>query len=129
MSGPDYGMNLRKRMNLRLEVVSRIFRSSRSRCPLVGAEAFCGHGILLNCIAGDDAYRLLREHVLASRHVRVRRPHITLAHPRNPQAPGNSLINAARLPHVIEVTFSTVCLIEQIGCAPWKLLERFSLPG
>lgn len=78
-------------------------------------EAFCGHGILLNCIGVEDAFRLLREHVLSSRHIRSKQPHITLAHPRDSQAPGNSLINASRLQDVITVTFQRCASSNRLG--------------
>jgi len=92
-------------------------------------EAFSGHGVLLSCIAGENEFRALREQLLGSREIRDPRPHITLAHPRNPKSPGNCLSNASRLPEVTSITFSTVRLIEQKGSEPWRLLQTFELPG
>jgi 2'-5' RNA ligase len=92
-------------------------------------EVFFGHGVLLSCIAGEEEFRGLREQLLGSRDLRDQRPHITLAHPRNPKSPGNCLSNTSRLPEVTSITFSTLCLIEQKGSEPWKLLQTFELPG
>jgi hypothetical protein len=48
-------------------------------------EIFSGHGLLLNCIDGEGEFRLLWEYLLASKSIKNQRPHITLAHPRNPK--------------------------------------------
>jgi 2'-5' RNA ligase superfamily len=90
-------------------------------------EVFSGHGLLLNCVEGEDRFRLLREYLLDSKNIRDHRPHITLAHPRNPKAAGNSLDNASRLPAIIAITFATIFLIEQEGGAPWRVMERYEL--
>ena len=91
--------------------------------------AFSGHGLLLECVGGGDQFRALREYLLASSRIRDQKPHITLAHPRNPKARGNSLSNTSALPEVIEVTFPSVCLIEQEADKPWRLLETYELRG
>ncbi len=88
---------------------------------------FCGHGILLACIAGERSFHALRVNVLDSTNIRVQKPHITLAHPRNPRATGNSMDNALLLPDIFSITFPTVCLIEQMDGGPWAVLEEFSL--
>lgn len=54
-------------------------------------EIFSGHGILLPCIAGMHDFHALREQILGRITPRTQHPHITLAHPRNPQVPENSL--------------------------------------
>lgn len=89
--------------------------------------AFSGHGILLECVGGEEQFRALREYLLASSNIRDQPPHITLAHPRNPKSSGNLLSNASALPQVIEVTFPSVCLIAQEGNNPWQLLENYEL--
>lgn len=94
-----------------------------------GPVVSSGHGLLLECVGGEERFRALREYLLASSRVRDQRPHITLAHPRNPKASGNSLGNAATLPEVVEVTFPSVCFIEQEGGGPWRLLEEYELRG
>lgn len=91
--------------------------------------ASSGHGLLLECVGGADRFRALREYLLASSHVRDQKPHITLAHPRNPRAEGNSLSNASVLPEVIDVTFPSIYLIEQEESSPWRLLESYELKG
>jgi 2'-5' RNA ligase len=91
-------------------------------------ETFDGHGILLNCIGGANDFRLLREHVLDSTTIMEHRPHITLAHPRNPKSCGDSLANASTLPEIISMTFRAIQLIEQHGVQPWRVLQQFELP-
>lgn len=91
--------------------------------------SFSGHGLQLECVGGGDGFRALREYLLAPGPVRGQRPHITLAHPRNPKSDGNSLDNTTALPAVIEVTFPSVYLIEQEGDGPWRLLEEYELRG
>ncbi len=90
---------------------------------------FSGHGVLIECIGGEDGFHSLREQLLGAPGVRTEPPHITLAHPRNPKSLGNSLANAARLPDVISIVFRTVSLIQQHGCQPWELLQTFELQG
>jgi 2'-5' RNA ligase len=91
--------------------------------------ASAGHGLLLECVGGEERFRALREYLLAPGRVREQRPHLTLAHPRNPKAEGNSLSNASALPELIELTFPNVYLIEQEGRRPWRPLEKYELRG
>jgi hypothetical protein len=86
------------------------------------AMAFAGHGILLPCVGGDAAFHALRVAVLAPQSARAAAAHITLAHPRNPRAPGNHLTTTRRLPASFDVTFPTLALIEQRGDAPWAVI-------
>jgi 2'-5' RNA ligase len=90
-------------------------------------EIFSVHGLLLNCIDGEDEFRLLREYLLASKNIKNQRPHITLAHPRNPKSDGNLLSNTSPLPEMIEITFPTIYLIEQVLSEPWRVLETYAL--
>jgi 2'-5' RNA ligase len=92
-------------------------------------QAFLGHGLLLECIEGENRFRALREYLLASSHIRDQKPHITLAHPRNPRSSGNSPGNTSTLPEVIEVTLPSIHLIEQEGNGPWQVLETYELRG
>lgn len=94
-----------------------------------GPVAFAGHGLLLECVEGEGRFRALREYLLGPGRVREQKPHITLAHPRNPRSGGNSPGGTAALPEVIEVTFPSVYLIEQEGGRPWRLLEKYELRG
>jgi 2'-5' RNA ligase len=82
-------------------------------------ERFAEYGILMPCIGGTAAFQSLREVVLATRQVRSHAPHLTLAHPRNPKAPGNDLNSTASLREGLSVTFDEVRLIEQVDDAPW----------
>ena len=90
---------------------------------------FSGHGVMLECVGGGRAFDSLRGHLLGPGGAVRRHAHITLAHPRNPRAPGNSMASAMRLPAALSFTFPTVSLIEQDGDQPWMLLEAFELPG
>jgi 2'-5' RNA ligase len=92
-------------------------------------EVFSGHGLLLNCVDGEDEFRLLREYLLASKNIKNLRPHITLAHPRNPKSDGDLLGNTSRLPEMIEITFPSIYLIEQTRNEPWRVLEKYELQG
>jgi hypothetical protein len=92
-------------------------------------EVFSEHGLWMRCIGGEEGFRALRGYLLGSDEVRDQIPHITLAHPRNPKAPGNSPRSAATLPEPLDVTFPTVHLIEQERGAPWRVLERYELRG
>ena len=71
----------------------------------------------------------MRRHVLGSAEIRRPRPHITLAHPRNPRSPDKGLASASRLPGASAITFSTVYLIEQKGREPWELIQEWNLRG
>ena len=94
------------------------------------AERFSGHGVLLPCMGGEEEFQALRQCILGSASVRRQAPHITLAHPRNPRAPGNNeLAHAASIaPGRSSITFTSVCRIRQDApsCA-WRLLDRFAL--
>ena len=92
-------------------------------------EAFSGHGLLLQCIEGEDQFRALREYLLASSRIRNQKPHITLAHPRNPRSGERSSSSTSALPEVNEVTFPSIYLIEQEGNEPWQWLEAYELRG
>lgn len=91
------------------------------------AQAFSTHGILLPCIAGEDDFQSLRLRALGGTTGRRQSPHVTLAHPRNPKAPGNSLQAAAALGWETRCRFDRLNLIEQIAGGPWKVLRSWSL--
>ncbi len=91
-------------------------------------QGFDGHGVLLPCVAGTDAFHALRRAVLGRVDVREASAHITLAHPRNPKAAGNTSAGVATviaaLPDPLRWTFSSVCWIQQVQGGPWTLLTR-----
>ena len=91
------------------------------------AELFDGHGIQVRCVAGGAEYQALRELVLGSREIARPRPHVTLAHPRNPRAPGNSLEAAQALPPRWQARLAWIHLIAQEGAQPWRRLAMFDL--
>jgi 2'-5' RNA ligase len=90
-------------------------------------ERFNEHGILLPCVAGESAFQALRNLLLGGAPVRRQVPHITLAHPRNPRAPGNQLLNAANLASGISITFKRVSCIRQEGTGRWQVLQEFQI--
>lgn len=92
-------------------------------------EQFSTHGILLPCVSGEENFQALRRLILGSATVRRQAPHITLAHPRNPKSPGNSLAAASSLGEGMTIGFGSVCLIQQVGASPWRVAERFDLPA
>ena len=92
-------------------------------------ERFDGHGVLLRCIGGAQAFQRLRVQLLGGAGIDVPAPHITLAHPRNPKSAGNCDATTDCLPAVQAITFAAVCLIEQHGAAPWNVVRRFALAG
>lgn len=93
------------------------------------AERFGGHGILLPCVAGAAAFQALREVVLATGAARSHAPHLTLAHPRNPRAPGNDLGRTTHLGNGLRITFDAVQVIEQVDDAPWVVRAVVPLSG
>jgi 2'-5' RNA ligase len=92
-------------------------------------QSFGGHGVLLPCIAGEHEFQALRRHVLGTSALGGQHPHITLAHPRNPLAPGNNPGRLATLGHPIVARFKSICRIRQEAGAPWQVLAEYSLRG
>lgn len=93
------------------------------------AKRFDGHGILLECTAGADAFARLRQDVLDGLTARPAQPHLTLAHPRNPRAPGNAL-DAIDFPLPYWATLDCAMLIEQERPGvPWCIVHRYVLGG
>jgi hypothetical protein len=95
---------------------------------------FDGHGILLTCIGGFEAFDRLRKHLLQDPGARMHQAHLTLAHPRNPRAPGNTEEALLQLPASLGVAFDAVALIEQKAGQPWctvwqTRLGRIHEPG
>lgn len=89
------------------------------------AEVFDGHGILLPCIGGEHDFQNLRRTVLNNPSARRHAPHLTLAHPRNPAMPGNTLALAQQLPSPLWIRFDRAELIEQNDGSTWRVLETF----
>jgi 2'-5' RNA ligase len=93
------------------------------------AVPFSGHGVMLPCIAGQPAFHALRVQVLGETATRQHEPHLTLAHPRNPRAPHNVPASYADVQAPMDFTFTSVCLIEQSGDGPWRVLDTHALCG
>lgn len=90
-------------------------------------ERFGGHGILMPPVGDTAGFEALRALALGTPAPRPHMPHLTLAHPRNPQAPGNRLESAAPLGAGRTVTFDAVHLIEQCDGDPWVVRATFPL--
>ena len=90
-------------------------------------ESFAGHGVLLPCIAGESAFHRLRVALLRSEDIRPHRPHITLAHPRNPRTTDNVASTYASLTPTLTITFESISLIEQVDGQPWQLRQEVNL--
>jgi len=84
-------------------------------------EAFQGHGLLLACTHGQADFTALRERLLGAP-TREQPAHVTLAHPRNPRAPGNASGAADALALPLSLVLSQVSLIAQEHGAPWRTL-------
>lgn len=111
-----------------------VLRSRLARLPMTSLtlrfgrpQPFSGHGILLPCEVGAEQFVMLRQHLLGAADVRRLAPHITLAHPRNPKVPGNSIAVAESLPDRISISFCAIRWIEQFEGTPWNVLETYAI--
>lgn len=90
-------------------------------------ERSIAHGILMPCQEGHAEFQRLRCRLFKHLADRETAAHLTLAHPRNPQAPGNTLENTRPLKAGITVSFQEMALIRQTGNAPWQILQTAPL--
>lgn len=90
-------------------------------------ERSVDHGILMPCKDGQTEFQRLRTRMFEHLADRLLCAHLTLAHPRNPQAPGNTLENTGALKNGITVRFEEVALIRQVGSDPWEVLQKVPL--
>jgi len=121
----DGDIDMRSGSDWRERVAS--LREAAPRLRFGPPEAFHEHGILLRCTEGTERFHALRVRLLGPTALPLV-PHITLAHPRNPRAPGNSLAAASeRLPSELELRFDSLNLIEQRDGGPWHVLARAML--
>lgn len=90
-------------------------------------QRFQDHGVLLPGVQGGDAFQHLRQWLLADTAARVHHAHLTLAHPRNPRAPGNTDATLASAPTAFLLHFAQVALIQQAGPEPWQVLWQAAL--
>lgn len=88
---------------------------------------FMGHGVLLPCEAGDDRFQQLRRWLLRDDGARVHAAHLTMAHPRNPPAPGNRDEMLASLAGGRSFEFDAVALIRQEASTPWVQVGEASI--
>lgn len=91
------------------------------------ARRFAAHGILLPVIEGAAGFRRLRVQALGATSMREPEAHLTVAHPRNPRAPGNQDDILSALPAPLTLVFREVALIEQRDARPWVVLETVRL--
>lgn len=85
------------------------------------------HGILMPCTSGIAAFQSLRCVMFPEMRAKQLNPHITLAHPRNPKAPGNSIENTAPLNHGLTIVFRRMTLIRQTDQQPWDIVRTLNL--
>jgi hypothetical protein len=111
-----------------VEARVRAFESGALSLRFGPPESFYEHGVLLPCVEGQEEFQALRRWVLSASVVKPHAAHITLAHPRNPRAAGNTPENAALLARGVAVTFPTIALIRQQGSAAWEQLSEHHLP-
>jgi len=92
-------------------------------------QRFQGHGALLPGAQGLQAFQQLRQWLLADAAARVHHAHLTLAHPRNPRAPGNTDAALDAAPPALRLRLSQVALVQQAGAQPWRLPQQAPLGG
>ncbi len=85
--------------------------------------------MLLRCCDGADAFAALRRAMLGRVDVRAHGAHVTLAHPRNPVAAGNTDAALLAVPTTIRCAFAAVYLIEQVDRLPWQVVAAYLLGG
>jgi len=90
-------------------------------------QRFNGHGVLLQCQQGRTQFDSLRRWLLQDPNAREHAAHLTLAHPRNPRAVGNTEATLTACPRALQLQFRAVALIEQQGTAPWRVLQEATL--
>lgn len=82
------------------------------------------HGVLLPCTDGQETFDELRRHILGCDAPSMN-AHVTLAHPRNPVAAGNTPNAFKALRGGVALSLGHIALIEQTGSARWiKLWEE-----
>lgn len=88
---------------------------------------FSGHGVLLPCEQSAEQFHALRQWLLQDDGIRVHDAHLTLAHPRNARATGNTDDALAACPKDLRLHFASVSLIEQHHTAAWRLVRESAL--
>jgi hypothetical protein len=91
------------------------------------ATRFNGHGVLMPAARGSGNFNRLRQWLLQDTSAREHGAHITLAHPRNSRAEGNTDAALSACPQALELPFASVALIEQQGSGPWRLIQEATL--
>lgn len=92
-------------------------------------QRFDGHGLLLPCIHGQDAFQALRCWVLQDEAARPHDAHVTLAHPRNPRAVGNVDEALRQVPTSVRVRCRVASWIEQLPARPWQVRAVVEFAG
>lgn len=93
------------------------------------ATRFGGHGVLLPCEDGQASFQALRQWMLDPLDAREHAAHLTLAHPRNPRAIGNTEEAVQALPTGLALRLASVSLIRQHGEGPWRVVQEAPLGG
>lgn len=88
-----------------------------------------GKGVMLPVGNNNAPFHALREIILADSpgKPRLHQPHLTLMHPRNATCT-NSIFEQIKKYHLpARLTFRSICLIQQTGGVPWKILREYPL--
>lgn len=107
----------------------RLSRAAPLTLTFGPARRFGGHGILLPCLEGAAAFQQLRVESLGTSAIREPEAHLTVAHPRNPRAPGNEDALLGAIPAPLTLVLREVALIEQCDARPWVVRETVDLAG
>lgn len=100
---------------------------TRFRMTFGPAERVDGYGVLLRAMEGTEAFAAMRSQILGIANAPPFGAHITLAHPRNPRAPGNSDDLSELFPPGVRIDFAEICLINQVESDPWTVQYRVPL--
>lgn len=107
-----------------LTLAGKLVAQSSVSLTFGDAIRFGGHGIMLQCTKGADGFRQLRRRLLGEA-AHEATSHLTLAHPRNAMAMGNSL-SSVDLALPIAATFDRLMLVEQEAPGTiWRVVGEF----
>ena len=85
------------------------------------------HGILMHCTSELTEFQSLRCRLFRELLSKSMNAHITLAHPRNPKAAGNTPQNLRPLANGLTIKFRQLAMIQQTDGQPWVTLKTVDL--
>lgn len=92
-----------------------------------GPSPSVDHGILMPCTSELTEFQSLRCRLFRELQSKPMKAHITLAHPRNPRAVGNTPQNLQPLANGLTIRFRQLALIQQTDGQPWVTLKTVNL--